>query len=418
MPPVGKTLHLDFSADGGRGPGGPEDGPSRRGSRGARRGPGRARETRPHRRSRGEGPLDTDRDTPDTGAEGPGSGRRSGTREAGAREAGAGRAGAGRAGAGGTEGFEVATLPARDGFPLGIRWFPSALPSPPPAEGPRPIAVVAPALGVLQDFYLPFARWLAERGFTALTFDYRGTGASGGPPSERRVDADLFDWAEDVAGVLAGALAGAPGAPAKSTGASHASEAVGSPDPPLVYVGHSMGLTLLALSGAYGRVGAAVGVATPHAHWRWWRGADRVKMWLAWHVLFPAASRLFGYFPGRRLGFGADLPRGIALQWARWGRRRDYVAEAAGGTAADAFAGFRRPLLALSATDDSYAPPGSVEALLAFFTGAELEHRRVDPGRYGLDRIGHLGFFREGTGEPIWEEIAAWLEAWVEMQGT
>jgi predicted alpha/beta hydrolase len=43
----------------------------------------------------------------------------------------------------------------------------------------RGSVLIVPAMGVTQEFYRPFASWLAEQGYVAATFDYRGTGATG-----------------------------------------------------------------------------------------------------------------------------------------------------------------------------------------------------------------------------------------------
>ena len=61
------------------------------------------------------------------------------------------------------------------------------------APDARAVVVIAPALGVPQEFYRDFAAWLAQRGLSALTFDYRGIGASA-PRSLRRFRATIDDW--------------------------------------------------------------------------------------------------------------------------------------------------------------------------------------------------------------------------------
>ena len=38
--------------------------------------------------------------------------------------------------------------------------------------------VIGGAMGVVQDFYTPFAQWLAGQGWRVTTFDYRGSGRS------------------------------------------------------------------------------------------------------------------------------------------------------------------------------------------------------------------------------------------------
>ena len=75
-----------------------------------------------------------------------------------------------------------------------------------------------------------------------------------------------------------------------------------------------------------------------------------------------------------------------------------------------AYAAIRAPILAWSFTDDGYAPPASVDALLAYFSGAKIESRRRSPS--GMDGpIGHFGFFRDRFRETLWTETAEWLAA-------
>lgn len=75
-----------------------------------------------------------------------------------------------------------------DGDRVGYRCF----------EHPRPraIVIIASAMGVSQDYYAAFARWLASQGLIAYTFDYRGTGASLPYDGKLRgYRANIDDWA-------------------------------------------------------------------------------------------------------------------------------------------------------------------------------------------------------------------------------
>src|SRR3954465_1875769 len=78
---------------------------------------------------------------------------------------------------------EVA-LRAADGHAIGATVF---------GNGPR-AALIMPATGVPQSYYAKYAAYLAERGFTVLTFDYRGIGRSLSG-HVRNVRACMQDWA-------------------------------------------------------------------------------------------------------------------------------------------------------------------------------------------------------------------------------
>ena len=44
-----------------------------------------------------------------------------------------------------------------------------------PEQPARGSVVIGGAMGVRQDYYAPFAQWLAGQGWRVTTFDYRGT---------------------------------------------------------------------------------------------------------------------------------------------------------------------------------------------------------------------------------------------------
>ena len=56
-----------------------------------------------------------------------------------------------------------------NGHPLASHWYRLA-------GEPRGYLLIVPAMGVEQRFYAPFAAWLAERGYLAITFDYLAWG--------------------------------------------------------------------------------------------------------------------------------------------------------------------------------------------------------------------------------------------------
>ena len=87
------------------------------------------------------------------------------------------------------------TLAARDGYALAATVFA-------PAQPPRGAVLINSATAVPRKIYRGFASFLAEQGFSVLTYDYRGVGGSR-PPSRKGFDVRMRDWvALDVAAAI------------------------------------------------------------------------------------------------------------------------------------------------------------------------------------------------------------------------
>src|SRR5256885_13980938 len=106
------------------------------------------------------------------------------------------------------------------------------------------------------------------------------------------------------------------------------------PDQPLFLIGHSLGAQLPGLLRSPQLVDGLLSIAAGSGYWR--DNAPRLKRMVPyfWHVLVPVATRLCGYFPGRRLRKVGDLPAGVMLQWRRWCLNPRYSVGAEGEAAA------------------------------------------------------------------------------------
>lgn len=249
--------------------------------------------------------------------------------------------------------------------------------------------VIASATGVPRRIYGGIASHLAEAGLAVLTFDYRGIGDSRRGPL-RSEPARMQDWGRlDLEGALGFMRQQHPRAP-------------------LFLLGHSAGGQLVGLAPSSRHLAGAALVGSQlgwAGHWPWpWRGL----MWTAWHALIPGLTALAGFLPMRVFGQGEDLPGGVAREWARWGRRRNYLFDALGEEVREAYAALRFPVRALHIADDFYAPRSGVEALVAFY-GGEREVRSVSPGEVGARRIGHFGWVRPRFEQAIWAPIRDWF---------
>lgn len=268
-------------------------------------------------------------------------------------------------------------ITANDDFPLAARVF--------SAERPVGAVLLVGAMGVAQRFYEPLATWLAARGFTTMTFDFRGMGASKhGPLAD--LDADIVrDWAE------------------RDTAAALDALAARAPRLPITWIGHSLGGQIVPFVPNHAIADKIVTVATGSGYWRENAATLRRKVWLFWFGAVPIATPLFGYFPGSKLGMVGDLPRGVVNQWRRWCLDRDYAVGAEGPRVSALFADVKTPITSLSFTDDEMMSEKNVASIHGFYTGATKAMHRFTPTELGVKRIGHFGFFRREM-EPLWQE--------------
>jgi len=243
--------------------------------------------------------------------------------------------------------------------------------------------LILPATGVPQRYYAKFASWLAQQGFQVMTFDYRGIGQSLHGPV-RSVQARMRDWA------LLDAAAALDFLQARD----------------IRIVGHSFGGQALGLLPPE-RIASALVVGSQSGYWRNWPAFGQVWMWTVTHLALPGISHLLGYFPGSRLGFGENLPKGVAIEWASWCRNPTYLVGALGVEAA--YARFAAPLRAYAFSDDPFAPLHAVHKLLELYPASRGEVRAISSRELGVPRIGHFGFFREQFRDSLWREAGEWL---------
>ncbi|MEO8060039.1 MAG: alpha/beta fold hydrolase [Burkholderiales bacterium] len=269
-------------------------------------------------------------------------------------------------------------------------------------EGLKGAVLIGGAMGVRQDYYAPFAEWLAAQGYAVMSFDYRGMGDSRSAAhtkSLRGLNADLFAWARDY-----------------DTAIDVLRERA--PNVPLYLIGHSLGAQLPGLLRNRDRIDGLLSVAGGSGYWR--HNAPQLKRIVLyfWHVLVPVATAVCGYFPGKRFGKVGDLPRGVVLQWRRWCMDPRYVVGAEGTSVRTQFERVRFPVVALSITDDELMTERGTQVLIDSYANAPRRVERIAPGDVSAKRIGHFGFFREQFQSSLWARSVALLQGFQVQQET
>ena len=157
------------------------------------------------------------------------------------------------------------------------------------------------------------------------------------------------------------------------------------------------------------RILNAVFIASMNGYWKLWPFPFKLLAGLNW-IMLPILARLFGYFPGKRLGIMEDLPKGVAIEWARWGRSPNYLFDHV-EEAWESFTQVKVPLLSYSFSDDTTAPKNTVEWLNARYENCSLNYKHIEPASIGLDSIGHFGFFRKKC-RALWEDLLEEIQRW------
>ncbi len=253
------------------------------------------------------------------------------------------------------------------------------------------IIIINPALAVPQSYYARFATYAANHGYAIITYDYRGIGES----YDAEIDGSsilLEHWGRfDFNAILQKSLTEL--------------------DPKQIYViGHSAGGQLIGLAEHSSAIDGIILVTSPSGYWRYYKSPFRYFLAFFWHIMLPALNRGKSYFPAHKIGLGSgDVPSGVIRQWAEWCRSKDYLFAEEHGLELSRYSSLSIPICAYTFTDDSFAPPSAVDALLSQYPAAKIEHRILQPSDLRMKSVGHFGFFRDHMQNVLWDQVFEWF---------
>lgn len=276
-------------------------------------------------------------------------------------------------------------IQCRDGVRLGAHLWLSR------GGGSNGSVIINAATGVPARYYHRYAHFLTACGFDVLTYDYRGIGGSR-PADLRRCGYRWRDWGE------------------RDFDAAARFMHEWRPHDPLIVVGHSIGGFLPGLAESAPLIDRMLTVGAQYAWWGDYARSRRAALFLKWHVAMPAVTRLFGYFPGRKLGWLEDLPAGVANEWSFRGPRFERShAPVERSDAVRRTAAVTAPILAIVVSDDELGTVRAVRRTLSYYTGASRTAVLLKPSDYDRKRIGHFGFFRDSHASGFWIDTLIWL---------
>jgi predicted alpha/beta hydrolase len=248
-------------------------------------------------------------------------------------------------------------------------------------DGPAPVLLIEPAMGMPASYYHRLGAAFADAGFNAVLTELRGHEAPNDGPGGRipshRYDFGYRDMVEDLDASVAEAERQFPGAP-------------------ITLLGHSMGgqVAMAYVAADPGRIAGLVLIGSGTPYWR------RFSIGLlAAAPFFVLTAQLLGHFPGKRFRFAARESKGLIRDWARLA----VTGRLTGATRAQLDA-VTLPILAFLIAGDSLAPDGSVRGLVEQVPQATVAWERLD-----MEGVDHFKWARRP--ETVIPQITAWASS-------
>lgn len=258
-----------------------------------------------------------------------------------------------------------------------------------PGEDLAPVVLVLPAMGVGASYYQSLLQALHVSGLTAAVTDLRGIGMSSVRAS-RQTDFGYHEMLtldlDAAVDVLRRRL----------------------PQRRLYLLGHSLGgeLACLHASAHPTDLSGIILVASGtdyHGNWSFpWS--------LGIYGFYRAAAliaRIWGYYPGHRLGFAGREARTTMRDLAHNGVTGRFEPVDSDVDYEDRLASMSLPVLAVTITDDTWAPPGATTHLLGKMPRSEITRWAVTPAELGARRLGHFRWVKHC--QQLAERIARWV---------
>lgn len=248
------------------------------------------------------------------------------------------------------------------------------------------VMLVAPGVGLTHVYYHLFACFCRLRGYTVITFDYRGVGNSA-PKKLNGYNASMHQWAiQDINAVL--------------LYAKHHY-----PKQEIIYIGHCIGGEIIGLAPASQYIDRLVLVSSALSSARLWPIKDRIRIG-GLKIIVNALNKLYGYFPGKPLRIFGNLPYGVIHEWANWCDNQNGLFD---DFPDNNYRKLNIPVLALTFSDNWHCPPKAVKELLNRFENAAIVWHHINPGAPGVKSVGHHDFFHVSMRSTLWTSLLQWI---------
>jgi len=268
------------------------------------------------------------------------------------------------------------TIPSTDNYPLSALLFK-------PTTTSKGSILICTGLGIPKEFYERYAAFLAEQGYIALVFDYRGIGKL---PQDFSADTiNLRNW-----GI-------------KDMVATTDWLKTNYPTQKIYLFGHSIGGQIAGLMHNYDLIERYFFFCSTAGYWRLFAFPMNFFSLFMWYVHIPVTTNLLGYMPKSLTYRGVSMAKGVALEWAAWSRKKKYISAFFNNTIdQEYYNDITQKIAIISFTDDPIATDRAMKSILSYYKNAPIEKHRINPSDFGLGRIGHSGFFTRKANKKLW----------------
>lgn len=254
-----------------------------------------------------------------------------------------------------------------------------------PEKSNQKILLINSATGVKQQIYFSFAQYFTDKGFTVLTYDYRGIGLSK-PKNMKGFKASMRIWGSKDYKVLTDYIK------------IHFNEYQ------KYCLGHSVGALILGMNKDSEIFDEFFFVGTQNAFVGNLKFRTKVEAYLGFGIAQPLTTALLGYFPGNWFGLGESLPKNCAYDW-----RTLILNKKSTNSLLEKIDDYSKNLtqkvFVIRAEDDVWLTEKGVKSLLNdTYPNLKPTYRLIKTSESEKGEIGHVNFFRSYN-KKLWSII-------------
>ncbi|ANF51507.1 alpha/beta hydrolase [Chryseobacterium glaciei] len=254
-----------------------------------------------------------------------------------------------------------------------------------PEKSNNKFLLINSATGVKQQIYFSFAQFFAEKGFTVITYDYRGIGLSK-PENMKGFKASMRIWGSEDYKTLTEYIKN------------------GFPDYEKYCLGHSVGALILGMNQDSEMFKEFIFVGTQNAFVGHLKFKTKIEAYVGFGIIQPVTTTLLGYFPANWFGLGESLPKNCAYDW----RILILNKKSTNGLLEkidDFSKNLTQKVFVIRAEDDAWLTEKGVKSLLNdTYPNLKPTYRLVKVSESDKGEIGHINFFRSFN-KKLWDII-------------